>query len=77
MKEKIWENMGYSILVLCLIGQITVGYIYLFAQFIYLTSNIIGVIRDFQLKRPIADKVRNFAFLAITAALIILRLWGI
>lgn len=77
MKEKIWENMGYAILVLCLIGQITVGYIYLFAQFIYLTSNVIGVIRDFQLKRPIADKVRNFAFLAITIALIILRVWGV
>ena len=62
-------------LALCLIGQVTVGYFYLFAQIAYLIANGISVVRSFALKRPSADKVKDIAFFAITLALIIIRIF--
>lgn len=73
-KEKIWDIIGYTNLALCIIGQITVGYFYLLAQTTYLIANGIGVIRSFALKRPVADKMKDIVFFAITIALIILKL---
>lgn len=69
---KFWEGIGYLTLALCIIGQITVGKWYLLAQSVYLAANISGVLRDFALKLPTANKVRDIAFTAITIALIIL-----
>lgn len=75
MKEKVWVAIGYVNLVLCIVGQITVGNFYLFAQITYLVANGIGVARSFILKRPIADKTKDITFFAITLALIILRIF--
>lgn len=75
MKEKFWENIGYFGLGLCLFGNITVGYFYLVAQFVYLLANGINLIRNFALNRPMADKVRDLAFFVITIALIILKIF--
>lgn len=74
--EKLWENIGYVNLALCLFGQITVGWFYMVAQSAYLLANGIGVARSFILKRPTADKVKDTAFFAITLALIVIRMWG-
>lgn len=73
--EKVWEYMGYISLALCIIGQITVGYFYLFAQTAYLIANGVGVVRSFILKRPIADKTKDIVFFAITLALIFLKIF--
>ena len=77
MKEKFWNNFGYLTLSLAVLGTITVGYVYLFAQSIYLVSNGINAVRAFVLKRPPADKVHAVVFFGITFALIVLRLFGI
>ena len=69
-----WDIMGYLTLAFCVIGQIAVGYVYLFAQFIYLSANLIGTIRDFALDLPKPNKVRDIAFTAITIGLIIIRI---
>ena len=79
MKEKkkvfvFWETIGYLTLALCIIGQITVGKWYLLAQSAYLIANICGVFRDFALRLPSANKVRDIAFTAITIGLIIIFL---
>ena len=66
--------IGYITLALCILGQVIVGKWYMFAQCLYLVSNIASTIRDFALKLPRANKVREVAFTAITAALIIVRL---
>lgn len=71
-----WEVLGYITLALCIFGQITVGTWYLFAQSAYLVANAIGVIRDFALKLPNANKVRDVVFFGITVALIVVRLKG-
>ena len=73
-KETIWEIVGYIGLALCVFGQIAIGWVYLVAQCAYLLANISGVIRDFALKLPNANKVKDIVFTAITLALIVIRI---
>ncbi len=72
-KARFWDNVGYAILVLLLIGQITVGWAFFIGQGAYLIGNVINVIRDFKLDRPKADKIKNVCFTAITIGLIIIK----
>lgn len=70
-KKKIfWELMGYITLTGLIIGQITVGYWYLFAQLIYLFCNAVNVIRDFSEHMPYSYRVKDICFTAITIGLI-------
>lgn len=69
-----WEIVGYISLALAIFGQIVVGYWYLLGQVAYLIANFSCVVRCFALGQPSADKVKNMAFLAITAGLIFLKL---
>lgn len=69
-----WEMLGYVGLILCVVGQITVGYWYLVAQVVYLIANITGVVRDFALGLPNANKVKDVVFTGITVGLIIVYL---
>ena len=68
----LWEAVGYITLALCIFGQITVGYWYIIAQCAYLLANVACVVRDFALGLPMANKVRDICFTAITAALIVI-----
>ena len=70
MKEKIFENMQYITLILLIVGQCVVGADFYIGQFIYLGANTVATVRDFILKRPVADKIKNVACLAITIGLI-------
>lgn len=70
--EIFWEVMGYVTLALCVIGQIAVGYIYIPAQIAYLAANVIGVIRDFAVQLPTANKVKDMVFTGITIGLIVI-----
>ena len=70
-----WEIVGYLTLALCIFGQIAVGYLYITAQLAYLLANALGVVRDFALKLPNANKVRDIVFTAITIALIVIRIF--
>lgn len=69
-KKNVWEIVCYIGLALCLFGQVAVGKYYIIAQFAYLVANISAVIRDFAIKLPTANKVKDFCFTGITAALI-------
>lgn len=71
----IWEFLGYTTLVLCVVGQITVGWLYIFAQCVYLFANIISVVRDIALKLPTANLVKDIAFTGITFALILVKIF--
>ena len=73
-KETIWEIVGYIGLALCVFGQIAIGWVYLVGQCAYLLANISGVVRDFALKLPNANKVKDIVFTAITLALIVIRI---
>ena len=73
-KETVWEIVGYIGLALCVFGQIAIGWVYLVAQCAYLLANISGVVRDFALKLPNANKVKDIVFTAITLALIVIRI---
>lgn len=74
VNTKFWDNIGYLILVLLLIGQVTVGWAFFIGQGAYLIGNIINLVRDFKLDRPKADKIKNTCFTAITMGLIIIKL---
>ena len=70
-----WEIIGYTTLALCIFGQVTVGYIFLLAQFAYLVGNVLAVVRDFKLDLPRANKVKDITFTAITCALIVTKIF--
>ena len=74
-KTIIWEVVGYIGLILCVFGQIAVGYLYITAQIAYLIANLSAVVRDFALDLPPANKVRDIVFTGITVALIIIRVF--
>ena len=74
-KEMIWEIVGYVGLALCIFGQVAIGWFYLLAQFAYLIANVSGVVRDFVLDLPQANKVKDIAFTAITLGLIIVKIF--
>lgn len=71
-KETIWEIIGYILLAGLVIGQVTIGYWYLFAQFVYLICNVTNVVRDFAQNMPTSYKVKDICFSALTLALIII-----
>lgn len=76
-KEKFWENSMYAVIVLLVIGQITVGWLFYVGQGAYLIGNIISVLRDFKMDRPKADKIKDLLFVAITIGLIMLRMLNV
>ena len=73
--EKRWDNVGYIVMALLLVGQVTVGWLFIIGQSAYLIGNVLNVVRDFKLNRPKADKIKNVCFTAITFGLIILYIF--
>lgn len=71
-KETIWEIIGYILLAGLVIGQVTIGYWYLFAQFVYLICNVTNVVRDFAQNMPTSYRVKDICFSALTLALIVI-----
>lgn len=72
--EKIFEWLGYIVLIGLIVGQCILGKWYIAGQAIYLLCNVISVMRSFILKRPKADKVKDCSCTAITIGLILLAL---
>ena len=75
MKKKtppFWEFIGYVTLIGLIVGQVTIGYWYLFAQFIYLACNIASFVRSCFLKLPMSNRIKDACFTAITLGLIII-----
>ena len=73
-KTKVFENFGYVVLMGLIIAQCVIGKWYLVGQSIYLTCNIISVVRSFVLKRPKADKIKDLSCTAITIGLILIAI---
>lgn len=74
--RKVFENLQYLNLGLTIIGQITVGSLFILGQGLWLVANIIAVVRDFVLQRPSADIVRDSVMTAITVGIIAIWLLG-
>lgn len=73
MQNRFENEVGFLIMALLIIGQCTVGELFFFGQAVYLIANGLNVIRDFVLKRPISDKVKDVCFSAITIGLILIK----
>lgn len=76
-KTLVWENLQLLVLFGTVLGQCLVGGFYFIAQSIWLTCNVLALVRDFALHRPMADKIKNAALCALTLGLIILRIFGL
>ena len=74
--EKGFELANYLVLTLLITAQCTVGSSFYVGQFIYLSANTLAVVRCFILKRPWADKVKDFCMLGITTGLILIKFLG-
>jgi hypothetical protein len=72
--DKFFENLNYVVLMGLIIAQCIIGKWYLIGQGIYLICNVISVTRDFVLKRPKADKIKDLSCTAITIGLILLAI---
>ena len=74
--EKGFELANYLVLTLLITAQCTVGSSFYVGQFIYLSANTLAVVRCFILRRPMADKVKDFCMLGITTGLILIKVLG-
>lgn len=74
--RKVWENLQLLNLAMTIAGQVLVGGNYLIGQGIWFVANVIALVRDFVLKRPVADKIKNTCMTALTAGLIVFYLIG-
>lgn len=74
-KREFFENLQYVVLILLIVGQCTVGVNFYLGQGVYLIANVVAVARNFKLRRPAADKVKECSCLAITIGLIIFNLF--
>ena len=73
----IWENLQLLVLMLTIAGQLFVGVAFFIGQGLWLVANAIAVARNFVLKRPVADLIKDGIMFAITLSLIILRAIGL
>ncbi len=73
----VWENVQLLVLAMTIAGQMFVGAAYLVGQGLWCAANVVSVVRDFVLYRPMADIVKDCAMTAITVVLIALRLLGL
>ena len=68
--NKIWENLGFVVLMLLVVAQCVVGGNYLGGQLLYLAANVLAITRSFKLHRGAGDKVKDIACGTLTAGLI-------
>lgn len=68
--QKVFENLYFIVIALLVLAQCVIGPHYLFGQGLYLTANIISLIRCYVLERPVADKVKDYLCTALTTGLI-------
>lgn len=72
MMQKFFENIYYMVIALLILAQCVIGPNYLFGQSLFLAANILSLIRCYILKRPAADKIKDYSCTALTIGLIYL-----
>ena len=70
-RRRVLENLQYAGLALTIAGQIVIGPMWILGQSLWLIANVIAVVRDFCLSRPMADKVKDVGLTALTLGLIV------
>lgn len=70
-KENFWINIQVFCLILTVCGQIVVGPSYIGGQIIWFIANVISAVRNYVLKRPRADKIRDNCLTLLTLTLIV------
>jgi len=76
IKTLVWENLQLLVLAGTVAGQCIIGASFLIGQGVWVVCNTIALVRDFVLRRPAADKIKNAVLLGITCGLIAAYLLG-
>ena len=75
--QRFWENLQYIVLVLLIVGQATVGSWFVFGQCVYLSANVISIIRSYAQGKQKPDKIKEVAMFGLTVALLLIKYFGI
>ena len=70
--SRVWEWVAYVCLALTVAGQVLTASNVLVAQWVWLVSNLLFVVRDVALQRPTADKVKDVSMLALTIGMVVI-----
>lgn len=76
MENKKNFDILYIAMILTIVGQCVVGKSFYFGQFAFLIANVIYLCRDFVLRRPRADKIKNICFTGITLGVILIEFFS-
>ncbi len=74
MAEKIWDKLGYAVLVGLVIGQIFIGFNFKVGQIVYIMTDILILARDFALRRPKSDKIKNGVLTVLACGALIVNM---
>lgn len=74
MAEKIWDKLGYAVLVGLVIGQIFIGFNFKVGQLVYIMTDILILARDFALRRPKSDKIKNGVLTVLACSVFIVNM---
>ena len=73
MYQRFLDSLAYVCLAGIMVGQALCNVNVLAGQFVFLAANIIAVFRVMSLDRPKSDRIRDWALLALTIGLILLK----
>lgn len=69
-----WDNVGYIVLFGLIAGQIAIGFNFVLGEAIYILTDLLILTRDFKLKRPKADIIKNAVLTVLASGALIANL---
>lgn len=69
-----WDNVGYIVLFGLISGQIAIGFNFVLGEAIYILTDLLILTRDFKLKRPKADIIKNAVLTVLASGALIANL---
>lgn len=69
-----WDNVGYIVLFGLIAGQIAIGFNFVLGEAIYILTDLLILTRDFKLKRPKSDIIKNAVLTVLASGALIANL---
>lgn len=69
-----WDNVGYIVLGGLICGQIAIGFNFILGEAIYVLTDVLILARDFKLKRPKSDIIKNSVLTVLASGALVANL---
>ena len=69
-----WEKMGYLVLGGLIAGQLLIGYNFVLGEAVYIATDCLMVFRNFKLKRPASDKIKDVILTMLAGLAIVINI---